>query len=522
MTSRRDFLATGAAFAAQQPPRKPNIILVLADDMGFSDAGCYGGEIATPTLDGLASGGLRFTQMYSTARCWPSRSCLMTGYYPQQVGRDKTNGYFPRWARLAPQYLKPAGYRTYHSGKWHVTGKWPVKDAQFDRSYYLGSQFGFFSAREHYLDDQPLPNLASDSGYYTTKEVANRAIDFLSAHPKEDPYFLYLCFTAPHFPLHALPEDIAAQRGRYDEGWDVIRNRRYQRLRQQRIVNHSLPSLDPTYFPHWNLSEADLLSKLGPGEVGRAVPWKSLNAAQRRFQARKMEIHAAMIARMDIELARVLAQAKQAGDWDNTLVIFLSDNGASAEIMVRGDGHDQQAPMGSAATHLCLGPGWSSAANTPFRLHKYWNHEGGISSPAIFHWPAAIKSRGALRHNPCHFTDMLPTFLDLAQASPAMQHNNLTPPKFPGQSLRPLFEKDGALPHDYIYFRHEDNRGLRQGNWKIVAAGENAAWELYDLSEDRGESRNLAAKLPERLNQLKSLWEKQDRQWTTDNAIGKP
>ncbi len=520
MLHRRSFLASTAAASLQaNSATRPNIIVVLADDMGFSDAGCYGGEISTPTLDGLAANGLRFTQMYSTARCWPSRSCLMTGYYPQQVGRDQTNGYFPRWARLAPQYLKPAGYRSYHSGKWHVPGKLPVKDAQFDRSYFLSDQHRFFSTTAHFLDDQVLPE--PEMGFYSTKEIANRAIEFLNQHPKQEPYFLYLCFTAPHFPLHALPEDIAAQRGRYDEGWDIIRARRHERLRKAGIVKNSLPALDPTYRPHWNLSDAELLAQIGPGEVGRAVPWLSLSPVQKAFQARKMEIHAAMISRMDTELARVLNQARQSGDWENTLVVFISDNGASAEIMIRGDGHDRKAAPGSAATHLCLGPGWSSAANTPFRLHKYWNHEGGVSSPAVFHWPKGISARGALRHNPCHFTDMLPTLLSLSGASPEMRHNGLTAPPFPGQSLTRLFAKDNTAPHDFIYFRHEDNRGLRQGNWKIVAAGANAPWELYDLSEDRGESANLAAKLPARLKQMQELWEKQDRQWIADNAIGR-
>lgn len=520
MLQRRDFLASSAAASlSAQPPTKPNIILVLADDMGFSDAGCYGGEIPTPTLDSLAANGLRFTQMYSTARCWPSRSCLMTGYYPQQVGRDQANGYFPRWARFTPQYLKATGYRAYHSGKWHVPGKLPLKDAQFDRSYFLSDQHRFFSTDAHFLDDQPLPK--PSGGFYATAEIANRAIEFLQAHKSAQPYFLYLCFTAPHFPLHALPQDIAAQRGRYDEGWDLIRARRHQRLQKTSITHNPLPPLDANYYPPWNLSEAELLEKLGPGEVGRAIPWKSLSAEQRRFQARKMEIHAAMVSRMDTELARVLAQAKQSGDWENTLVVFISDNGASAEIMIRGDGHDKSAEAGSASTHLCLGPGWSSAANTPFRLHKYWNHEGGISSPAIFHWPAAIRARGALRHNPCHFTDMLPTFLDMAQAKPEMRHNQLVPPAFPGKSLTPLFVKDHTVPHDFLYFRHDTNRGLRKGNWKIVAAGEDGPWELYDLSEDRGESVNLASKLPARLRELKELWERQDKQWVADNAIGK-
>jgi arylsulfatase len=511
MMDRRQFLLAPAALAAG--PDRPNVILVLADDMGFSDAGCYGGEIGTPTLDALARGGMRMTQMYSTARCWPSRSCLMTGYYPQQVGRDPQNGVFPKWARMTPQYFQMAGYRSYHSGKWHVAGKDPVRDARFDRSFLLQNQMSFFVTDERAGNKQ-----------YATALVAERALEFLREHEREhakSPYFLYLCFTAPHFPLHAPPEDIAKQRGKYDAGWDVAREARYARMKKMGIVNSPLPKLDAAYTPPWNLPPEEAKRRIGPGEVSRAVPWSELNQEEREFQAKKMEIHAAMVARMDFEIARVLEQAKKTGDWENTLVIFLSDNGASAEMMIRGDGHDPKAPMGSAMTHLCLGPGWSSAANTPFRLHKYWNHEGGISSPSIWHWPKGIRGKNILRKNVSHFVDMVPTLLEIAGVKPGLEYNGLRAPQFPGKSLVPVIGRDNTVAHDFVYFRHEENRGLRMGNWKIVAAGDGAAWELYEMSEDRGETRNLAAAMPEKVREMAAEWERRDREWREDNARGR-
>lgn len=503
---------------------KPNIILVLADDMGFSDADCYGGEIGTPTLNRLAEGGLRFTQMYSTSRCWPSRSCLMSGYYPQQVGRDPQNGIWPKWAGFTAEYLKQGGYRAYHSGKWHVPGKMPVGDAKFDRSYYQQGQNSFFKATDHLRDDQALPEARVGTGYYATRTIADYAVEFLEEHEAKharQPYFLYLCFTAPHFPLQALPDDIARQRGKYDRGWDWMRAERYARMKRMGIATWPLPGLDREYVPGWNLTRAQMKEEIDAGEVSHAAPWEELTGVEKEFQARKMEIHGAMVARMDAELERVLAQAKRAGDWENTLVIFLSDNGASAEIMNRGDRHDRRAALGSAGTYLCLGPGFSSACNTPLRLHKHWNHEGGISSPAIWHWPKGIQARNELRHNAAHFVDIVPTLLELAGVEVGEEREGVARPPFPGQSLAAVFERDGSVSKEFIYFRHEGNRALRQGNWKVVRAGEEGAWELYDLREDRGESKNLAGQFPGRVREMTRRWEELDRQWVADNARGR-
>jgi arylsulfatase A-like enzyme len=349
------WLAAGPAIspaAVDRSTRPPNVVLILADDLGFSDIGCYGGEIATPNLDRLAAGGLRLTQMYNTARCWPSRACLLTGYYAQQVNRDPARPR-PSWAALLPDLLKPAGYRSYHSGKWHVDGK--VLEGGFDRSYWFEDYNRYFTPKTHFLDDKPLPAAKSEDGFYATTAMAQHAIDFLAEHDanhREQPFFLYLAFIAPHFPLHALPEDIERYQDRYLVGWDVIRQQRWQRLRQAGILRNDLSALDSKFTPRY--LKPDLLEKIGPGESEHAVLWKNLTPEQQRFQATKMAIHAAMVDRMDREIGRVLEQLRKMDAWENTLMVFLSDNGADATLLVRGDGHDPGAPPGSAASFLCL------------------------------------------------------------------------------------------------------------------------------------------------------------------------
>jgi arylsulfatase len=490
--------------------------VIVADDMGFSDAGCYGGEIQTPNLDGLARGGLRFTQFYNTTRCWPSRASILTGYYAQQVRRDAlpgldggVNGKRPAWARLLPELLKPLGYRSYHSGKWHVDGK--VLAGGFDHSYSLNDHDRYFNPKQHTLDDRPLPAVEPESGYYTSTAIAQHAIDMLAEHRaqhRERPFFLYLAFNAPHFPLHALPQDIAVYRDRYRTGWDALRQERYGRMRQMGLVNCALSKLDPEFVPSWNLSEAELRRQIGPGEVGRAVPWDSLTAEQREFQPIKMAIHAAMIHRMDIEIGRVLEQLKTMGVFENTVILFVSDNGASAEQIIRGDRHDPAAPPGSAKTYLSIGPGWSSAANTPHRLHKSWVHEGGISTPLVVHWPQGIVARGELRHDPGHLIDLAPTILELAGGKwpqVLLEKTGRPVPPPPGKSLVPALAKDGSVTRDYLWWYHIGNRAIRVGDWKLVAPAA-APWELYDLRSDRAESKNLAAEHPDKVKELQQAW----------------
>jgi arylsulfatase len=513
--------AHGDAVAAP-PPSPPNFLLILADDLGFSDVGCYGGEIRTPHLDGLATNGLRFTQFYNTARCWPTRASILTGYYAQQVRRDTVpgvpsggQGVRPPWARLLPDLLKPLGYRSYHSGKWHVDGLRLA--GGFDRSYSLEDHDRYFAPQRHFEDDAKLPAIPAGSNFYTTTFIADHAIRCLQEHAArhaDQPFFHYLCFTAPHFPLHALPEDVARYRATYQAGWDVVREERWRRMKALGLTDMALPPMERDVGPPYHFPEA--LKKLGSNEVNRPLPWLELTAAQREFQAGKMALHAAMIDRMDQEIGRVLDQLKRMGVFERTLVLFLSDNGASAEMMVRGDGHNPAAPPGSAASFLCLGPGWSSVANTPLRRHKTWVHEGGIATPFIAHWPEGIAARGEWRHTPGHVIDLAPTLVELAGGPwPTTWAGHAVPPP-PGRSLAPVLAKDGAPLHESLWWRHEGNRALRAGDWKIVAAGTNAAWELYNLRLDRGETTNLAARQPEKLRELELRW---NRWWEEIRAL---
>jgi arylsulfatase A-like enzyme len=498
--------------ASAQNPSKPNVLILFADDLGYSDLGCYGGEIQTPHLDSLAANGLRFTQCYNTARCWPSRAALLTGYYAQQVRRDSVpgvrsggQGVRPGWAKLLPELLKPAGYRSYHSGKWHVDGSRLASG--FDKSYSLEDHNHFFGPQNHLRDDQPLPPIAKGTSHYVTIGITEHALDCLREHAAQlagQPFFSYVAYTAPHFPLHALPEDIAKYRDRYLAGWDVARRERWQRLKSQGLISCELSSLERDVGPPYPFPDA--IEKLGPGETNRPLPWDELTDEQRRFQATKMAIHAAMVDRMDQEIGRLLAQLRAMNAFENTLILFASDNGASAEIMVRGDGHDPQAAPGSAATYLCLGPGWSSAANTPFRRHKTWVHEGGISTPLIAHWPKGISAKGELRHNPAHLIDIVPTVLQLAGVKRPETWNDQPVPPPPGRSLLPAFAQDGVVTHDALWWQHEGNRAVRVGDWKLVAAGEDSPWELYDLKADRGETQNQAAAMPEKVRELAAVW----------------
>lgn len=498
-------------------PARPNLVIILADDLGYSDLGCYGSEIATPNLDDLAEGGLRFTQFYNTARCWPTRAAILTGFYAQQVHRDAlpglgggAGGVRQNWARLLPDFLKPLGYRSYHSGKWHVDGL-PVQGG-FDRSYSLDDHGRYFNPRNHRLDDRKLPAVEKESGYYATSAIAQYAIKFLDEHAgrfSEQPFFLYLAFTAPHFPLQALPDDIARYKDRYTAGWDQIRKERHGRMVRMGLINTSLSALETQVGPPYHFPDA--LKALGANEVNRPLPWNELSLEQQQFQVTKMAIHAAMIDRMDQEIGHVLAQLKKMKSLDNTMVLFLSDNGASAEIMVRDDGHDPTASAGSSASHLCLGPGWSSVSNTPFRRHKTWVHEGGIASPLIAHWPKGISARGELRHNPGHVIDLVPTLLSVADGAKPKEWNGESIPSAPGKSLVPVFQRDHSVEHDSLWWLHEGNRAIRVGDWKLVAAKNqgNDAWELYDLSKDRSETQNLADRFPDRLQQLDRLWTRQ-------------
>ncbi len=311
--------------------------------------------------------------------------------------------------------------------------------------------------------------------------------------------------------MHALPQDIAKYQDKYLNGWDETRLARYARQKKMGLVNTPLSVLEREIGPPYAFPEA--MKVLGPGEVNRPLPWSELNDEQKRFQATKMAIHAAMIDRMDQEIGRILSQLRAMKAFENTLIFFASDNGASAEIMVRNGGHDPTAAPGSAATYLCLGPGFSSSSNTPFRRHKTWVHEGGISTPLIAHWPQGILAKNELRHSPGHVIDISPTVLELAGIEQSTKFQGEPIPEAPGKSLVPTFAKDITIERECLWWLHEGNRAVRVGDWKLVAA-DGDPWELYNLKIDRAEQQNLASRMPDKVKELEQVWQNQTTSFT--------
>ena len=513
-------LAMPSFLQAGEPkaPQPPNFLIILCDDLGYSDLGCYGSEINTPQLDAIANSGRRFAQFYNTARCWPTRGALLTGYYAQQIRRDTVpgvksggQGTRPKWAKLLPERISNLGYHSYHSGKWHVDGL-PTQNG-FEKSYSLQDHDRHFHPKNHTLDDKPLPPATSSDGYYSSNEIASRAIDQLRYHQENHqgkPFFSYVAFTAPHFPLHAPQEIVDKYKPIYQQGWDRIRQQRWNKLKQLGLARDlQRPSdIETDIGPPYHFPEA--LQKLGTGELNRPLPWEQLSAQQKAFQADKMAVHAAMIEAMDSQIGRIFDFIKQdPARWENTLVLFLSDNGASAEIMVRGDGHNPNAAAGSAQSYLCLGPGWSSVSNTPFRRHKTWVHEGGIATPMIAHWPAGIQSDPNPVSTPYHVIDIAPTILALASKHAGTEFES-PDPKFPGLSFAKEFQEQAnrasRSESRVLWWQHEANRALRDGNLKIVASGKDSPWELYDLAQDRAETKNLATQRPQELERLAKTW----------------
>ncbi len=496
-----------SAFAPRgDVPTHPNILVILADDLGYSDLGCYGGEIRTPNLDGLAAGGLRFTQFYNTARCWPSRAALLTGYYAQQVRRDTVpgvpsggQGKRPKWAKLLPEMLRPLGYRSYHSGKWHVDGM-PLANG-FDRSYHVEDHGRYFSPRVHFEDDQKLPpvepgtRVLRDDRHRRPRHQVPEGACGEARRPSRS--FSISPSTRRISPCRRGRTDIARYRERYRDGWEAVRAERWKTDPGRWVSSAaSLSDVERDVGPPYDFPGRPRDARPRRGQPARAVG-HAHRREQREFQATKMAIHAAMVDRMDREIGRVLDQLRAMGAFDNTLIFFLSDNGASAEIMVRDDGHDPAAPAGSAASHLCLGPGWSTVANTPFRRHKTWVHEGGIATPLIVHWPRGIRRprRAPARPRPRH----RPRADDPGSRRCARRDTSARPavPAPPGKSLVPAFAHDGTVKHDDLWWDHEGNRAIRVGDWKLVAARDEP-WELYDLATDRTETRNLARRMPPR------------------------
>ncbi len=549
--TRRDFLkalglgavalSVPAVGSAARSAKRPNIILIMSDDMGFSDIGCYGGEIETPTLDGLAAGGLRFTQFYNTARCCPTRASLMTGLYQHQAGighmmedrgwpayRGDLNN---RCVTIA-EALKPAGYRTYMTGKWHVTrhsGKdgpkhnWPLQRG-YERFYGTITGAGSFYDPTTLCRDNTYITPENDpeyqpARYYYTDAISDNAIRYIAEHYEqspEKPFFMYVAFTAAHWPMHALEEDIARYKGKYDKGYAHYRQQRFERMKKLGLIHQD-----------WDLSP-------------QAGDWEQFE--HKAWEARCMEVYAAMIDRMDRDIGRIVAELKRRNAFENTLIFFLQDNGGCAEGMGRNanvnarwvDKFENPGPMGPddlqpniwppmrtrdgrpvrggpatmpgpADTYVAYGRNWANVSNTPFREYKHWVHEGGISTPLICHWPAGIKQHGTLCHDPGHLIDIMATCVDVAGAQYPTEYRGNAIQPMEGISLAPTFVGK-PLKERPIFWEHEGNRAIRQGKWKLVSKHP-GGWELYDIEADRTEMHDLAAKHPEKAQELKALWE---------------
>lgn len=521
---------------------RPNIIVMLADDMGYSDINCYGGEIDTPNINALAAGGVKLNEFYNTSRCCPTRACLMTGVYPHQAGvghmtwvDTKFPGYRGKLSHSTPtiaEVLRSAGYSTYMSGKWHLTiddkpdkskDDWP-RQRGFDRYYGIIKGSGsYYDPAMLVRDNQPItPRSDSEyksDHYYFTDAIADQAIRYIGEHEdgadKEKPFFLYVAFTSPHWPLQAPEETIAKYKGKYDGGYESIREARFDRMKQLGVID----------------KDADLSSA--------PEPWSEVK--NKKWESRCMEVYAAQLDRMDQNVGRIMATLKDKSLLDNTLVMFLSDNGGCDEdtgrkAMPKRDAAAATQPRpvdepqlqsngpytldgipvrtgpkvmpGSAETFVAYGQNWANVSNTPFRMYKHYVHEGGISTPFIASWAGHIKPTDGYNPTPTHLVDIMATAVELsgAQFPDAVAGEKTTP--LQGVSLIPLLTGGSLQRPSPIFFEHEGNRAVRDGQWKIVARGENGRWELYDIDTDRSELNDLATQHPDRVKSMSDAWQK--------------
>jgi len=474
---------------------KPNVILIMADDMGYSDIGCYGGEAQTPNIDRLAGEGLRFTQFYNAARCCPTRASLLTGLYPHEAGMGGMvnppkkfagnaayQGFLNDSCVTLAEVMKMAGYYTAMSGKWHVGEErphWPT-DRGFD------NYFGLISGAMNYWDisrtKQPgiFRHFAIDSteyrppnkGFYMTDAVTKNAIKYMAkADTLKKPFFLYVAYTAPHWPLHAFPEDIAKYRGKFMAGWDSLRVARFNRMIKMHILNDN-----------WKLSPRD----------PEVYPWDKLSQEQKDEMELKMAIYMAQIDRMDQGIGKILDQLDAIDTSDNTVILFLSDNGGCAEGGIWGQKFWKvQGEPGTADSYMSYGQSWANLSNTPFRMYKHWVHEGGISTPLIARWPAGIADKGGITEQTGHIVDIMATLCDLANIDYPTTYKGKKIKPLRGKSLLPVFHGDIREPHKFIFWEHEGNRAVRMGDWKIVGK-KGQHWELYNMVNDRTELNDLA------------------------------
>ena len=522
----------------------PNIVLIMGDDMGYSDIGCFGGEISTPHLDKLAANGLRFTQFYNTARCCPTRASLLTGLYPQQAGvghmmsdrgTPAFRGDLSKNALTIAEVLRQNGYATYMSGKWHVTPyvienpdkhNWPLQRG-FDKF------FGMISGAGSLYDPRSLTSgnqyVAPREGFYCTTDFTDFAVQCIDDHKGEDPFFLYLSYTAAHWPMHAPEAAVAKYKGKYDQGWDALRSERYARMKKMGLIH-----------PDWELTPRDSF----------ITPWSD-EIPDREWELANMEVYAAMVELMDAGIGRVVEALKTSGRFENTLIFFLQDNGACAEELrwVNSDWSEEDLqPMKSGALqtkmvpsmtrdgkpvkvmregwpgpadgYTAYGLNWANASNTPFREYKHWVHEGGISTPLIAHWPRHIADKGALRLIPTHLIDIMATCVDAAGATYPQSHEGRKITPMEGKSLVPAFTKD-HLDREAIYWEHEGNRAVRMGKWKLISKARKknsfvwdkiaelplSDWELFDMDADRTEMYDLASANPALVQQMADMWQ---------------
>ena len=501
---------------------QPNILLILNDDMGFSDIGCYGGEVMTPNLDALAAGGLRYTQFYNTARCCPSRASLLTGLHPHQadvghmMGDDGIDGYLgdlnANTVTIA-EALKNGGYATYMSGKWHVTRhledsehNWPCQRGFDDYYGILIGAGNYFQPRTLRRNNERIEPEGDD--YFLTDAISDEAVRQIHEHAAKQPdkpFFQYVAFTAPHWPLHAHEADVERYEGRFDAGWDKLREERLARMVEMGIIDEQ-----------WLLSARD----------ERVPMWE--DEQHKTWQARRMEVYAAQIDRMDQGIGRVVQALKDTGQFENTLIVFLADNGGCAEELTEATGEwaVHREPVGTEftrngrriqygnnpaympggeETYQSCGVPWANVSNTPFRLYKHWVHEGGISTPFIVHWPAGIEARGELRKQPAQLPDVMATFLDVAGVAYPQKYAGHDVKPLEGYSMRPTFA-DGPHNREVLYWEHEGNQAVRRGKWKLVCKYP-GDWELYDMEADRSEMHDLSAQHPDVAGEMAALHE---------------
>lgn len=527
---------------------KPNIIVIMSDDMGYSDVGCYGGEISTPNLDALAANGLRFTQFYNTARCCPTRATLLTGLYAHQAGIGHMmddhsanagaayTGELSDRAVTFAEALRGTGYSTCMTGKWHVTKmtkpqtdsdkfNWPLQRG-FDRFYGTIHGGGSFFDPTSLVRDNDLvspfadPQYKPPAEYYYTDAISDHAVRFVTdhrrAHPQQ-PFLMYVAYTAAHWPMHAKEADIAKYRGKYDGGYDAIRSARLAKMKQLGLLD-----------PRWQLTP-----QAGDWSRVKNKPWET----------RCMEVYAAMVDCMDQGIGRLVSALKDNGQLDNTVILYLQDNGGCAETMGRLGPNKERAdkptlpPMaaselqpdmipkqtrdgfpvrqgngvmpGGADTFIGYGQAWANVSNTPFREYKHWEHEGGISTPLIAHWPAGMKDvkKGGFVREPAHLIDVMATCVDLAGASYPDKRGNESIQPLQGRSLAPVFSGKAISEKPRpLFWEHEGNRALRLGDWKLVSK-HNQPWELYDMAADRTEMHDVATDQPERVKAMAAQWE---------------